>query len=152
MGALGAGLSGFVAVVEEAPRGGAYVRIPPDVIEALGGGRIPVRATFDGIEYRGSIVRMGEDSVLGVLKEIRERLGKAHGDELEVTIVRDEAEREVEIPIELAKLLEANPAARDAFETLSYSHRREHALHVAEAKKPETRERRARKTVENLTS
>ena len=139
MGASGAGLSGFVAILEEAPRGGAYVRIPPDVVEALGGGgRIPVRATFDGIEYRGSIVRMGGDSVLGVLKEIREGLGKTHGDELEVTIARDEAERVVEIPVELAKLLETNPAARDAFEALSYSHRREHALHVAEAKKPET--------------
>ena len=90
--------------------------------------------------------------MLGVLKEIREGLGKAHGDELEVTIVRDEAERVVEVPLELAMLLEANPAARDAFEALSYSHRREHALHVAEAKKPETRERRARKTVEDLTS
>jgi bifunctional DNA-binding transcriptional regulator/antitoxin component of YhaV-PrlF toxin-antitoxin module len=151
VGALGAGLSGFVAVIEEAPRGGAYVLVPPDVIEALGGGgRIPVQATFDGIAYRGSIVRMGGDSVLGVLKEIREKLGKARGDEVEVTVEREEAEREVEIPVELAKLLGATPAARNAFEALSYSHRREHALHVAEAKKPETRERRAHKTVEDL--
>jgi len=144
-------VSRFSATIEEAPRGGAYVRIPPDVIEALGGGgRIPVQATFDGIQYRGSVVRMGGDSVLGVLKEIREKLGKTHGDDVEVIIERDEAEREVEIPIELAKLLDANPAARSAFEALSYSHRREHAFHVAEAKKPETRERRARKTVEDL--
>ena len=145
-------MSRFSATIVEAPRGGAYVRVPPDVIEAIGGGgRIPVQATFDGIHYRGSVVRMGADSVLGVLKEIREKLGKTHGDEVEVTIERDEAEREVEIPVELASLLDAHPAARAAFEALSYSHRREHALHVAEAKKPETRERRARKTVEDLT-
>jgi uncharacterized protein YdeI (YjbR/CyaY-like superfamily) len=93
---------------------------------------------------------MGGDSVLGVLKEIRETLGKVHGDEVEVTVERDQVEREVETPIELARLLEANPAARKTFEALSYSHRREHALHVAEAKKPETRERRAQKTVESL--
>jgi Domain of unknown function (DUF1905)/Bacteriocin-protection, YdeI or OmpD-Associated len=153
VGALGAGLNGFVAVIEEAPRGGAYVRMPPDVLEALGGGgRIPVQATFDGIHYRGSIVRMGDDYVLGVLKEIREKLGKVHGDLIDVTVERDEAVREVEVPVELATLLEANPAAGRAFEALSYSHRREHALHVAEAKKPETRERRARKTVEDLIS
>ena len=151
MGAARKGVSRFTATIEEAPGGGAYIRIPPDVIAALGGGgRIPVQAAFDGIRYRGSIVRMGGDSVLGVLKEIRETLGKVHGDEVEVTVERDEVEREVEIPIELAKLLEANPAARKAFEALSYSHRREHALHVAEAKKPETRERRAQKTVESL--
>lgn len=127
------------------------MRIPPDVVEGLGGGgRIPVQATFGGIPYRGSIVRMGGDSVLGVLKEIRETLGLAHGGEVEVTVERDEAERVVEIPVELATLLEANPAASEAFEALSYSHRREHALHVAEAKQPETRERRARKTIEAL--
>ena len=124
--------------------------IPPDVAEGLGGGRIPVRASFGGTPYRGSIVRMGGESVLGVLKEIRETLGLAYGDEVEVTIERDEDERVIEIPAELATLLEANPAARSAFEALSYSHRREHALHVAEAKKPETRERRARKTIEAL--
>ncbi|HWL50018.1 MAG TPA: YdeI/OmpD-associated family protein [Acidimicrobiia bacterium] len=126
-------MSRFSGTIEEAPRGGAYVRIPPDVIEALGGGgRIPVQATFDGIKYRGSVVRMGGDSVLGVLKEIREKLGKTHGDDVQVIIERDEAEREVEIPIELASLLEANHAARKAFDALSYSHRREHALHVAQ--------------------
>jgi bifunctional DNA-binding transcriptional regulator/antitoxin component of YhaV-PrlF toxin-antitoxin module len=144
-------VSSFVTTVEEAPLGGAFVRIPPDVIDGLGGGgRIPVRATFGGIPYRGSIVRMGGHSVLGVLKEIRDTLGLALGDEVEVTVVRDDAERVVEIPVELASLLEATPAAREAFEALSYSHRREHALHVAEAKQPETRERRAVKTIEAL--
>jgi len=78
-------------------------------------------------------------------------LGKTHGDGVEVTIERDEVEREVVIPVELASLLEANPAARAAFEALSYSHRREHALHVAEGKKPETRERRALQAVEDLS-
>ena len=49
--------------------------IPSDVVELLGGGgRIPVVATFDGIQYRGSIVRMGGQPILGMLKEIRERL------------------------------------------------------------------------------
>ena len=58
--------------------------------------------------------------------------------------------RDGELPTELAALLRENPAARQAFEALSHSHRREHAMYVAEAKKPETRERRALKTVESL--
>ena len=58
-----------------ADRGGAYVVVPPAVIEALGGGgRIPVRATFDGIEYQGSVASMGGAKVLGVLTAIREEL------------------------------------------------------------------------------
>jgi len=49
-----------------------------------------------------------------------------------------------------SRLSVAADASRSAFEALVYSHRREHALHVAEAQKPETRERRARKTVEDF--
>ncbi|HEU4915854.1 MAG TPA: YdeI/OmpD-associated family protein [Acidimicrobiia bacterium] len=139
------------ATLEEGPRGGAFVSIPPDGIEALGGGgRIRVVATFDGIPYRGSIVRMGGVSVIGVLKEIREALGKGPGDELRVSLQPDLEERVVEIPAELEGLLEANPEARRAFDALSYTHRREHAGYVAEARKAETRQRRATKTIESL--
>lgn len=144
-------MSRFQATIEEAPRGGAYVRIPAAIIEELGGGgRIKVAATFGGIAYRGSIVRMGGESVLGVLKDIRQELGKAPGDEIAVTVEPDAEERVVDVPPELAELLQASPTARKAFDALSYSHRREHALHVAEAKKPETRQRRAAKTIEAL--
>ena len=61
-------MSEFVAIIEEAPRGGAFVAIPPQVIGELGGGgRIKVKATFEGIPYRGSIVRMGGQSIIGLL-------------------------------------------------------------------------------------
>ena len=61
------------------------------------------------------------------------------------------ASGELEIPVELATALAASPAARKVFDALSYSHRREHVLYVAEAKKAETRERRAATTIEALT-
>ena len=111
-------MSRFSAPIEGAPRGGAYVTVPPEVIEELGGGgRIPVTASFDGVAYRGSIVRMGGSSVLGVLKGIREGLGKEVGDIVEVIVDLDVEAREVELPPELVELaLEANPAARRAFE------------------------------------
>jgi uncharacterized protein YdeI (YjbR/CyaY-like superfamily) len=62
------------------------------------------------------------------------------------------ASRELEIPVELATALAASPAARQVFDALSYSHRREHVMYVAEARKAETRERRAAKTIEALTT
>ena len=68
----------FKAPIEAVVRGGAVVSIPDDVVEHLGGrGRIPVKATFDGIPYQGSIVNMGGRPILGVLKAIREELGKS---------------------------------------------------------------------------
>jgi hypothetical protein len=46
--------------------------------------------------------------------------------------------------------LAANPDAAQAFEGLSYSHSREYAEWVSEAKRPATRERRAVQAVERI--
>ena len=78
---------------ENADDGGAYVVFPWDIREEFGRGRVKVHASFDGIGYDGSIVNMGlknEDGsvcyVLGVLKAIRQQLGKADGDTIRVTV------------------------------------------------------------------
>lgn len=143
----------FTGVIESTGtgRGGAYVAVPPDVVVTLGGGgRIPVNATFDGVAYTGSIASMGSGPCLGVLKAIREQIGKEPGDSVEVTLQRDTGERTVEIPDDLAVALE-NAGARAAFDKLSYSHRREHVNAVNEAKRPETRARRIAKAVEMVS-
>ncbi len=141
----------FRAPLKPSGRGGGHlVEVPPRVIEALGGkGRIPVTATFNGVPYRGSIVRMGGGAVLGVQRAIMAEMGVSVGDSLRVEVTNDDAPREVELP-ELAKALRRNRRARAAFEALSYSHRREYAQHVAEAKRPETRARRAERAIEQL--
>ena len=134
-----------------ADRGGAYVVVPADVIVGLGGkGRIAVNATFDGIPYRGSIVSMGgEAGVLGILKDIRTQLGKSPGDKVTVAVERDDVERSVVVPDELAAALDA--AGLDAtFRRLSYSHQREYVNWIEEAKHPQTRGRRVAETIERL--
>jgi len=56
--------------------GGHLVEIPDEVVAALGGkGRIPVQATFNGVPYRGSIVKMGGVMMLGVTKAIMAEAG-----------------------------------------------------------------------------
>ena len=85
----------FDAVLHESPdNGGAYVIFPWDIRKEFGKGRVKVRAAFDGIPYDGSVVNMGvkdADSnvcyVIGVLKSIRNRLGKHDGDSLHVVIM-----------------------------------------------------------------
>jgi hypothetical protein len=129
----------FRAPVRPSGRGGGHlVDVPPKVVQALGGrGRIPVSATFDGVPYRGSIVRMAETGV-------------SAGDTLRVEVRNDDAPREVEVPDELAKALKRNATARRVFDELPYSHRKEYARHVEEAKRPETRARRVERTIETL--
>jgi hypothetical protein len=130
--------------------GGAWVEVPGDVVAALGGGgRIPVRAAFDGVAYQGSIASMGGCMALGMLKSIRAELGKGDGDAVTVTVERDAGERVVEVPEDLAAAL-AEARLREAFDRLSYSHRREHVNAINDAKKPETRQRRISKALEML--
>jgi len=78
----------FTATIRKVPDiDGAYVEIPFDVWEVFGKGRVKVQATFDGIPYQGSLVRMGTPChILGLRKEIRARLQKGPGDRVEVTV------------------------------------------------------------------
>ena len=54
-------------------------------------------------------------------------------------------------PDELAAALKTNEEARTFFERLAYSHRRRYAKRVGEAKRQETRDRRAREAVNKLS-
>lgn len=84
----------FDAVLHEVPdTGGAYVVFPWNVREEFGKGRVKVHAEFDGLPYDGSIVNMGVKDengdicyIIGVLKSIRQKLGKKEGDALHVLI------------------------------------------------------------------
>jgi hypothetical protein len=74
-------------------RGGAFVPFPYDIRAEFGKGRVKVCATFDGVPYEGSVVNMGVKNadgsvcyVIGILKEIREKIGKQPGDTVRVTI------------------------------------------------------------------
>jgi len=74
-------------------RGGAYVPFPFDVRAEFGKGRAKVHATFDGEPYDGSVVNMGVKNadgsicyVIGILKDIRNKIGKQPGDSVHVTI------------------------------------------------------------------
>lgn len=143
----------FNAEIVAGGRGGAAVTVPEEIAERLGGGgRIPVRATFDGVAYSGSIVRRGGVRYLGVLKAIRSQIAKEIGEPVAVTLKADNSIRKVVVPEELAHRFEAHPGAAATFAELSYSHQREHVNYITEAKKSETRERRAQLTVERLLS
>lgn len=141
----------FNAKIENAGGGGAYVIVPFDVEKAFGKKRVKVKASINGEPYRGSLVRMGTpDHMLLILKEIREKIGKSFGDEVEVTLEEDLEPREVDLPTDLRQALEANPASLAFFNQLSYSHKRQYVLWVNEAKQDQTRQNRIQRTIELL--
>lgn len=138
----------FDAPVKSAGGGGYYVEVPFDVLAAFGTARPKVVVTFDGHRYRGSIAPMRGCSMLPILKEIRAAIGKGEGDAVRVTVEPDTAPREVDVPPELAAALAERPDAAARFERMSYTHRKEYAQWITDAKRPETRARRLAKAVE----
>jgi len=142
---LNPGVLEFDAVVERSDNRGssAWVEIPGDIRQLFGTtGRVPVTATFDGIDYRGSIARMGGPPLVIVLQEILAQLHKAPGDTLHVTVELDETPRVVE----LAHDIEAGLVAAgqlDAYRSLAYSHQRQFVLWIDGAKRPRTAARRS---------
>jgi hypothetical protein len=141
----------FRAIIRDAGDGGAYIDVPFDVEQAFGKQRVKVLATIDGVPYRGSLVRMGtECHILGVLKQIRQQIGKTFGDEVEVSLQEEVEPRVVSLPDDLRQALEADAEAGGLFEKLSYSHQREYVLWIEEAKRPETRQKRVQGTLERL--
>ncbi|MBS6043699.1 MAG: DUF1905 domain-containing protein, partial [Clostridium baratii] len=105
----------------------SYIEIPFDVLEVYGSKRVKVKATFDGIEYRGSLVKMGTDChIIGVTKEIRDKINKTFGDTVYVTLEKDVEERTVEIPDDFKSELQKNISANDFFNTLSFSYQKKY--------------------------
>ena len=141
----------FRATIQNAGGGGAYVEVPFDVEKIFGSKRPKVKAMIEGIPYRGTLMRMGSEChILGVLKDIREQIGKSFGDEVTVTVEPDTEPRVIEIPKDLMKELKEDKEAKAFFDKLSYTHQKEYIRWVEEAKKEETRQNRIAKTIEML--
>ena len=127
------------------------IRVPDDVVEALGKGkRPPVRVTINGYTYRSTVAVMGGDYMLGVSAENRAGARVKGGDEIDVELELDTAPREVSVPADFAAALGAEPNAKHTFDGLSYSNKSWHVLQIEGAKSDETRQRRIMKSVQAL--
>jgi len=135
------------------PRGPAAAVVLDDgQVAAVGEGarRFPVVATVNGYTWRTSVARMGGEFLLGLPREVRQGAGVEAGEEVDVTIQLDTAPREVEVPEALAAALAADPQAKVSFEHMAFTHRKEYARWIAEAKQQETRQRRVQRALEMI--
>ncbi|MDF2891301.1 MAG: hypothetical protein K0R80_1668 [Clostridia bacterium] len=129
----------------------AYIEPPFDVKEVFGSKRVKVKATFDGIEYRGSVVNMGGCYMLGLTQEIRSKIGKGFGDEVFVTLEKDVEERTVEVPEDFAAAMNCDETAVSTFKSLSYTAQKEYVTWINSAKREVTRSERILKAVTLLS-
>lgn len=131
---------------------GAYIKFPYDVQEIFDTkGRVKVIATFDGYEYVGTLANMGGDChIIGITKAIRSKIGKNPGDEIEVTIKKDNDSRLMEIPETLDAALAENSEAKGFFDTLTDSQKNKFITYITSAKKKETSDSRLEKAIKML--
>jgi hypothetical protein len=113
--------------------------------------RAPVKVTLNGYTYRSTIAAMGGPPCIPLRKSNREAAGLEGGETLNVRLDLDTEPRVVKPPADLVKALKA-ALVWDRWQELSYSHQREHAEAVQDAKKPETRTRRIERAVQMVRS
>ncbi|MDT7543265.1 MAG: hypothetical protein QOE33_3169 [Acidobacteriota bacterium] len=146
----------FRVLLEKDPAGSVAtgINIPFDVQKVFGArARVPVRGTINGFPYRSSIfpVRDGKHFMV-VNGKIRAATNLKGGEIISVTMERDEEPRVVTPPADFTRALKADQQARTTWDGLSYTHRKEYAQWIEEAKQPETRARRIVKAIEALAA
>jgi hypothetical protein len=144
----------FAAALER-PNGASnwtYLFVPFNVEAEYGSrGRVAMRGTIDGEGFRGSSMPRGDGRHFVVVNQtIRKTIGKEAPAEVMVELDRDEAPRVVTVPELLSTALFENPAAKAVFDRLSYSHQKEYADSIEDAKKAETKGRRVAKAIDML--
>ena len=126
------------------------IKFPFDVETVFGAKRVPVCGTINGAAFRSTIFRMHGEQFMVVNRELRVKANAKAGDMVRVEIERDTAPRTVEVPADLLAALNENPAAKEIWERISYTHKKEFVAAIEEPKKPETRARRVKKTLAEL--
>ena len=89
---------------------------------------------------------MGGELFFVVNRQMREANGVKAGDAVTLALAVDDQPRTVAVPRDLAAAL-SKAKLRKVFDAMSFTHRKEWALAVTEAKKSETRQRRIQKCV-----
>ena len=141
----------FTATLEQSGRTATGLRVPPEVVEALGKGkRPPVVVILNGYAYRNTVAVFGDVYMIGVSAEHRAASGVKAGDVLDVDLELDTAPRVVDVPPDFSAGLAAEPDARRTFDALSYSNQSWHVLSIGGAKTDETRQRRIEKSIAAL--
>jgi hypothetical protein len=129
----------------------AGITPPVDVIEWFGTrARVPIRGTINGFPFRSSLMPCGSGRMMPVSKTLCQGAGVQPGDVVDVVMERDVEERTVEAPPELEKELGKSKVARDRWDGLAFTHKKEMANSISGAKQEDTKTRRLAKVMNVL--
>jgi Domain of unknown function (DUF1905)/Bacteriocin-protection, YdeI or OmpD-Associated len=129
-----------------------FLPIPFDVQKAFGSkARVPVVGTINGFPFRNSLMPEGDGThSMMVNKELQKGAGATAGETVAVVIELDKTPRSVTVPDDLKVLLAQHKSAESVFSSLAYSHKKSFLDWIRSAKRPETRAKRLKETIEML--
>lgn len=122
-----------------------FLIIPEAVQREWNQARFNVRGTINGNAFRGSVAKGEGVHRMPVKRELLKQMGVARGKVVDVAMELDTEPRTVQLPDELKALFRADKSLASLFDAMAPSHRRAWAAYIGEAKRPETRARRAQK-------
>jgi len=122
-----------------------FLVVPPDLATRWGAGPKAVRGTIAGHAFRGTASRGEGVMRVPIAREFRAATGLRCGDAVDVEMELDAEPRPVHVPEELQAVFRRDGALATLFEGLPPAHRRAWAAYVGDAKRPETRMRRAQR-------
>jgi hypothetical protein len=146
----------FTAKLKSIGPGGAWtlLEVPFNVEKVFGSrARVSVHGTLNKFAFRSSILPMGTGRhTMMVNRQMQKGAGARPGNVVRVVMEPDTAPRRVFVPPNFRKALAGNPAAKDFFDGLSYSHRKDYVTWIRGAKQAETRARRIAKALAMLAA
>ncbi len=129
------------------------------VLPAAASAKLPTRAMttvegrFGDQDFKATLEPDGEGSHwLKVPRALREAAGLDVGDSVALDIRHSEEQLEPKLPPDLRKALDADPAARAAWDDITLVARRDWILWITTAKKAETRDKRVAGACDMLAS
>ncbi len=133
--------------------GNPFVLLPPAILDELfqeagrSKGPIPVRGTINGRPYQQTLVRFRGQWRLYVNMTMLDDSPRRIGESVEVTVGFDPSDRTIAPHPRLLAMLDANPAARRAFDELTPSRRKEIVRYIDSLKTEASVERNVRRAI-----
>jgi hypothetical protein len=128
---------------------GGPLEVPFDVRAIFGQARPPVLVTVNGFTYPSTIAVYGTRYYVPLKRANAKAAGVEQGIPVTVTIELDRSVREVTVPPDLAAALDA-AGLWERWNSLSYSHQREHVEAIEQVKRPHTRAGRINKATDMI--
>ena len=123
------------------------------VAELVEGERRVICCVNGGYEWHAALMHDGQgDYFINVSKEVRKAAGIEKGDQVTITLHKDESEYGMPLPAELAELWGIDPEAKEVFHRLTRGKQRNLLHIIGKPKNSETRVKKAVQIMEYLKS